>query len=60
MAEKWIVCFQSKNVKIRRIFISNNNFYIYLKRHFEKSVTNIFSVFSSTAALICNSILYVD
>jgi len=49
MAEKQIVCFQSKKVKICRIFYFN--YYIYLKRYFEKVVTYFFSIFWSTAAL---------
>jgi len=41
MAEKQIVCFQSKKVKKCRFFIYNN-YYLYLKRYFEKIVTNDF------------------
>jgi len=53
MAEKRIVCFQSKKVKICSLFFIFNNYYIYLKRYFEeKNVTNdIFSIFWRTAAL---------
>ena len=50
MAEKRIVCFQSKSkkVKICSFFISNN-YYIYLKRFFEICVTNdFFSIFWRT------------
>ena len=48
MAEKRIVCFQSKKVKIHvcRFFIISNNYYIYLKRYFETFVTNDFLVYS--------------
>ena len=50
-AEKRIVCFQSKQVKICRFFISNN-YYIYLKRYFEIFVTNdFFSILWRTAAV---------
>ena len=42
MAEKRIVCFQSKKVKI----CISNNYYIYLKRYFEIFVTNDFLVYS--------------
>jgi len=48
MAEKRIVCFQSKYV----VFFISNNYYIYLKRYFEKIVTNGFSIFWRTAALV--------
>jgi len=44
MAEKEIVCFQSKKVKICRFFISHN-YYIYLKRNVEIFVTNYFLVY---------------
>ena len=50
MAEKRIVCLQSKKVKICFIFIFNNN-YIYLKRYFEKCVTNAFLVYSGAQLL---------
>ena len=47
MAEKRIVCFQSKkkSENIYVIFISNS-YYIYLKRYFEIFVTNDFLVYS--------------
>jgi len=50
MAEKRIVCFQSKKVKIYMFFISNN-YYIYLKRYFETNVTNDFLVYSGAQLL---------
>jgi len=50
MAEKQIVCFQSKKAKMCSFFTSNN-YYIYLKRYFEIFVTMIFSIFWRTAAL---------
>jgi len=46
MAEKRIICFQSKKVKICRFFFISNNFYIYLKRYFEIYVINDFLVYS--------------
>ena len=46
MAEKRIVCFQSKKVKRCRFFFISNNYYIYLKRYFEKFVTYDFLVYS--------------
>jgi len=45
MAEKRIVCLQSKKVKICSLFISNN-YYIYLNSYLEKIVTNDFLVYS--------------
>jgi len=33
------------------VFFISNNYYIYLKRYFEKIVTNDFSIFWRTAAL---------
>ena len=52
MGEKRIVCFQSKQVKIC-------SYYIYLKRYFEKIVTNDFRIFWRTAALTFLSVLNV-
>jgi len=50
MAEKRIVCFQSKKWKYVGFF--SNNYYIYLKRNFEIFVTNDFcSIFWRTAPL---------
>ena len=55
MAEKRIVCFQSKKVKRCIFFLIFNNYFIYLKRYFEKCVTNdFFSIFWRTAALMFN------
>jgi len=52
MAEKRIVCFQSKQVKICSFF--SNNYYVYLKSYLEKNVTNnLFSIFWRTAPLSC-------
>ena len=52
MAEKRIVCFQSKKVKICSFFYISNNYYIYLKRFFLIFVTNdCFSIFWRTDAL---------
>jgi len=52
MAEKRIVCFQSKKVNICRFIFNFNNYYIYLKRYFEKFRTNDFcTIFWRTAAL---------
>jgi len=53
VAEKRIVCFQSKKVKISRLFLFLTTIiHIYLKRYFEKNVTNdFFSLFWRTAAL---------
>jgi len=46
MAEKRIVCFESKEVKICSFFyFISNNYYIYLKIYFEKIVTNEFLVY---------------
>ena len=45
MAEKQIVCFQSKNEKIRRFFLFLTTI-IYLKRYFEIFVTYDFLVYS--------------
>ena len=45
MAEKRIVCFQSKTVKICSFFISNN-YNIYLKKSFKIFVTNDFLAYS--------------
>jgi len=51
IAEKQVFCFQSKTVKICRFFFLTT-IYIYLKRYFEKIVTNdFFSIFGRTAAL---------
>ena len=46
MAEKRIVCFQSKKVKICRFFLISNNYYKYLEIYFEIFVTNDFLVYS--------------
>jgi len=47
MAEKRIVSFKSKNVKICSFFYISNNYYIYFKRYFEIFVTNdFFKVYS--------------
>jgi len=47
MAEKQIVCFQSKKVKIIMFFLFiSNNFDIYWKRYFEIFVINDFLVYS--------------
>ena len=52
MPEKRIVCFQSKNVKICRFFISNNYYiHVYMKRYFEKNVTNDFLACSGAQLL---------
>jgi len=58
MAEMQIVCYQSKKVKICRVFYFLQLlyvlyiYYIYLKRYFENFVTNDFlSIFWRTAAL---------
>jgi len=52
MAEKRIVCFQSKTVKICSFCFIFNNYYIYLKRYFEIFVTyDFFSIFWRTVAL---------
>jgi len=48
MAEKRIVCFQSKKVKICLI---SNNYYIYLKIYFEIFVTNDFLGYSNNQLL---------
>jgi len=40
MAEKRIVCFQSKTKYVDLGFFISNNYYIYLERYFEKIVTN--------------------
>jgi len=51
LAEKRIVCFQSKKVKICRFFLISNNYYRYLKKYFEIFVTNdCFSIFWRTPA----------
>jgi len=50
MAEKRIVCFQSKKVKICKKIISNN-YYLYLKRYCEIFVTNDFLVYSGRQLL---------
>ena len=54
MAEKRMVCFQSKKVKICIFFLISNNYYIYiyLKRYFEKFVTNDFFVYSGGQQLL--------
>jgi len=44
MAEKRIVCFQSKNVKICSFFYISNNYYIYLKSYFEIQFQLLFLV----------------
>ena len=49
MAEKRIVCFQSKKVKnmfVSTVIFISNKYYIYLKRYFEIFVTNDFLVYS--------------
>jgi len=48
MAEKRMVCFQSKKVKIYKFFFISNNYYkiIYLVRHFEIFKTKHFLVYS--------------
>jgi len=47
MAEKRIVCFQSKKLKMYMyVSLISNNYYIYLKRYFEIFVTNDFLVYS--------------
>jgi len=51
MAEKRIVCFQSKKVKICSFFWISNDYYIYLKRYFEKNVTNYVLVYSGEQLL---------
>jgi len=48
MAEKQMVCFQSKKVNVGFFYF---NYYIYLKRYFEQVVTYFFSIFWGTAAL---------
>jgi len=60
MAEKRIVRFQSKKVKICRFFFHiSNNYYIYLKIYFEKNVTNDFiSIFWRSAALSMSNLRY--
>jgi len=50
MAEKRIICFQSKKVKLVGFFISNNC-YIYMKRYFEQIVTNDNLVYSGAQLL---------
>jgi len=56
MAEKRIVCFQSIKVKRCRFFIFPNHYYIYLKRHFEKIVTNDFLVYSGGQLLLMTAL----
>jgi len=54
MAEKRNVCFQSKKSKKYvhvGIFFISNNYYIHLKRYFEKNVTNDFFVYSGAQLL---------
>jgi len=51
VAEKRIVCFQSKTVIICRFVFTFNNYYIYLKRYFEKFLTKVFTIFWRNAAL---------
>ena len=54
IAEKRIVCFQSKQVKICRFLFISDNFYIYLKWYFEKCVATVmlFCIFRRSAALM--------
>jgi len=52
MAEKQIVCFQSK--KVNFLFITTIIYIIYSKRYFEKIVTNEFLVYSGGQLLKVN------